>query len=169
MAALEEAERAVPIAREADERALGEALRSGATDPGPKPTERATKALDEARRQAGGARAALDGALADLIAAVERHRPEWLEALAARRSAGHAKVREAREVLSTALADLQTVASLESFVVGFPNLRWKAAPASFVLNDVDGMLERIGPSRKEPRVVGLREADTEDELEAAPA
>jgi hypothetical protein len=167
-AALAEAEKAVPIARAADERALGLSIVAGGKDPGPKETERATKALDEARRQAGGARVATDETLSALHAAVAEHGPAWIEAIASRRSKAHAAAAKAREVLEGALAELESVVSLESFVVAFPDVkRYRAPIAAPVLAEVDGMLERIGPRREEPRELYVRERPSE--LEAVEA
>jgi hypothetical protein len=168
-AALEAATKALPLARDADERALGHAKRAGEKDPGPKETERATKALDEARRQAGGARYAADEEEADLLATVAEHRPAWLEAIAARRSASHAAAAKARALLDAALTELQTVAGLEAFVLEFPDARRYRPPiAPPVLADVDAMLERVGPRREEQRELYVRERE-DNELEVVDA
>jgi hypothetical protein len=166
--ALAEAEKAVPDARAADERALGLAIRAGGKDPGPKETERATKALDEARRQAGGARVATDETLAGLRAAVAEHRPAWLETIAGRRAKAHAAAERAREVLRDALAELQAVVALETFVIEFESTKRYRAPADVVpvLAAVHAMLEQIGPRREQPRDVMLRDRSNA-ELEVA--
>jgi hypothetical protein len=171
VAAQQEAERAVPIARSEDERALGAALRSGERDPGAKSTERAVKAADEARRQSGGARVACDAALEETISTVAEHGPAWLEAIAGRRVKAHAAAAKARELLDAALAELQAVAGLEAFVLEFPDARRYRPPISRpVLAEVDEMLEQIGPRREEPRELYLREENADLEVaEAAEA
>lgn len=116
-AALEEQRRS---AVESDRSAYAAALRAGKGDPGAKATDTVDREMAKARREVEAFAEAVQGARADVEAAVMSARSEWLTALAEEDVAACARYAVALEELATARMQLVDVRSRRDWLAGMP-------------------------------------------------
>jgi hypothetical protein len=121
--AVQQAEKSLASAINADTRAGAEALRKETKDPGRKQEEKARAALEDRKRDVEVARLATDDAVADLEAAVEQHRATWLADLRGKRSTGVAEAQEALARLVDAMTSIDTISAVARWAESFPHAK----------------------------------------------
>jgi len=107
-------------ARLADTGAYAKALRAGKPDPGAPRTDAADALIVGAQRKLAALQKALDDVEGELIAAVERHRADWLAEVDEQLEQEHEAKRKLISELATARETIVVTSALRVWLAGFP-------------------------------------------------
>ncbi len=151
----------------ADTAAFAANLRSGKRDPGRPESDRVDKEIVAAERRRTALERAINDAEAELIALVEAHRAEWLEAVDERLERQQERKRELLMAFAEERAAIVTTLSLRHWLSGFPtrqtSVRRVGSPP------VATLLGRNGEGLAWETILAALEADLETVREPVPA